>query len=235
MKSREDRFATRNRSQRLFSHTQSAADVCARGDAATEQENGTRDETGEPSRRPRLSVQGVQGLGGWEAPVPPARPRAAGRHRSRLPGWAAPRGVPDTPRRGDRHPGRGGQRAQRLAERRKHLPEDACRTGVRAAALPEVIHGGVVPESGALGTAQTPSPVAHTRPRPRDGRLHSGERGKAQFRVPEVTFGGDGNVKTARPRGIHRQAAFGIREVGFRQRSTPLSATGFRGLCISFV
>lgn len=80
-----------------------------------------------------------------------------GRHRSRLPGWAAPRGVPDTPWRGDRHPGRGGQRAQRLAERRKHLPEDACRTGVRAAALPEVIHGGVVPESGALGTAQTPS------------------------------------------------------------------------------
>lgn len=193
---------------------------------------------GETQRRSRKTGRGMRQAsppGGLASQCRVCRASAAGRHRSRLPGWAAPRGVPDTPRRGDRHPGRGGQRAQRLAERRKHLPEDACRTGVRAAALPEVIHGGVVPESGALGTAQTPSPVAHTRPRPRDGRLHSGERGEAQFRVPEVTFGGDGNVKTARPRGIHRQAAFGIREVGFGQRSTPLSATGFRGLCISFV
>lgn len=114
----------------------------------------------EAQRRSRKTGRGMRQAsppGGLASQCRVCRASAAGRHRSRLHGWAAPRGVPDTPRRGDRHPGRGGQRAQRLAERRKHLPEDACRTGARAAALPEVIHGGVVPESGALGTAQTPS------------------------------------------------------------------------------
>lgn len=115
---------------------------------------------GETQRRSRKTGRGMRQAsppGGLASQCRVCRASAAGRHRSRLPGWAAPRGVPDTPRRGDRHPGQGGQRAQRLAERRKHLPEDACRMGARAAALPEVIHGGVVPESGALGTAQTPS------------------------------------------------------------------------------